>query len=89
MKYGIQHVNTCNPTCLSLHRLPISVAIFLQDRCFSVVYGQKHKTLDLYADSPEECMSWVRGLRFLVKKLSEADLLTQQEVYPFKLEIEN
>ena len=62
---------------------------FLQDRCFSVVYGQKHKTLDLYADSPEECMSWVRGLRFLVKKLSEADLLTQQEVYPFKLEIEN
>ena len=54
-----------------------------------MVYGQKHKTLDLYADSPEECMSWVRGLRFLVKKLSEADLLTQQEVYPFKLEIEN
>ena len=48
-----------------------------------MVYGAKHKTLDLIADSQEVRDAWVNGLRHLIKRLGEADLLTQQEVYPF------
>ncbi len=50
-----------------------------------MVIGEKHKTLDLVAENSAVADAWVKGLRHLVKKLSEADLLTQQEVYPFLL----
>ena len=54
-----------------------------------MVIGQKHRTLDLIAENSELADAWVKGLRHLVKKLSEADLLTQQEVYPCLLKLVN
>ncbi len=48
-----------------------------------MVVGAKHKTLDLVADSAESSEAWVMALRHLKKKLAQADLQTQQEVYPY------
>ena len=64
---------------------PILVFIYFQeDRCFSLIHGEKHKTLDLIADDKNVRDAWVHGLKHLKKKLSEANLSTQQNVYPIK-----
>ena len=47
-----------------------------------MVIGAKHKSLDLVADSPDMCNVWVRGLKHMLKKMAEADLHIQQDVYP-------
>ena len=56
---------------------------FQRDHCLSIVLGDKFKTLDLIGDSKEVRDKWVWGLRHLKKKYREADLTTQQDVYPF------
>ena len=63
----------------------ICESLFQEEHCFSVVVGAKHKTLDLVADTPEGRDAWVNGLKHLMKKLAQADLQTQQDVYPFNI----
>uniref|UniRef100_X1YV20 Phosphoinositide phospholipase C n=1 Tax=Capitella teleta TaxID=283909 RepID=X1YV20_CAPTE len=52
-----------------------------ESQCFTLVIGEKHKTLDLIAPNENAKVSWVKGLKHLLKKLSEADLSTQQEIW--------
>ena len=52
-----------------------------EDQCFSVVFGDRHDTLDLVAPDKQVKDSWVNGLRHLVKKRKESDVVTQQEMW--------
>ncbi|KAI0239686.1 1-phosphatidylinositol 4,5-bisphosphate phosphodiesterase delta-1 [Lamellibrachia satsuma] len=52
-----------------------------EDRCFSVVIGDKHKTLDLVAQDRDTKCTWVTGLKHLQKKLLAADLSTKHEMW--------
>ena len=56
------------------------LVVLQEDQCFTLIIGEKHKTLDLVAPSVEAKNAWVKGLKHLLKKLSEADLSTQQEM---------
>jgi hypothetical protein len=48
----------------------------------TIVIGGKFETLDLIAPSKEIRDNWVIGLKQIKRVLGEADLATQEEMYP-------
>jgi len=60
----------------------LTIVSLQEDQCFSVVIGDKHKTLDLVAPDRDVKCTWVTGLKHLHKKLLTADLCTKHEMYP-------
>ena len=36
------------------------------ENCFSLIYGDGFKSVDLVAQTKEECMHWVVGVRYLL-----------------------
>lgn len=57
-----------------------------ENRCFSLVLGAKHETLDLVAESPEQREQWLKVLTSLTKRQKYSALRRQHFKYPLHLE---
>jgi hypothetical protein len=53
-----------------------------EDRCFSILFKDHHKHLDLMAASAEDARRWVSGLEKLVSNMRSLSRQTKSEQYP-------
>lgn len=54
-----------------------------EDKCFSIIFKEKKKNLDLMASSKEEANQWVAGLEKILNNVRNMDKKQKSEQYPY------
>lgn len=59
----------------------------LEDQCFSIIFKDRTKNLDLLAPSGEEAKQWVNGLDKLINNMLNLNRQQNSEQYPSPLRL--
>lgn len=53
-----------------------------EGRCFSIIFNDRKKNLDLMAASPEEAQQWVNSLQKVISNMRNLNQQQKSEQYP-------
>lgn len=56
-----------------------------EDRCFSIIFNDRKKNLDLMAASPEEAKQWVNSLEKVINNMRDLNDQQKSEQYPWRV----